>query len=169
MTSSDFSKQIGLCLNLSSEPRRPLDFIDFTNLSISIPIKLSEKNNLAQSTLLITYLGINEPPIYAHCDFQNSQTIIGFESINTKVTIPHCRGPFCFQHIFKYGSTMGPAPISQLEELVKLSGDCYQQISFDCRSAPFKVSQSYVEILIGWVLRIQIVCWITKTMLLVLV
>ena len=74
----------------------------------------------------------------AYCDFQNGQTFVGFKGLNDN-RIPvnaHCDGHLCFQHFFNYD-----APINQISELVKLSGRCSQQISFNCKSAPLSVSK----------------------------
>ena len=85
------------------------------------------------------FTAINLPPIQAYCDFENGQTVVGFEGlIDNHVTInTQCIGQACFQHFFNYA-----APISQIAELVKLSGECSQQISFNCKSTPLSVSIS---------------------------
>ena len=73
----------------------------------------------------------------AYCDFRNGQTVVGFAGLNdNRATVRgHCEGKFCFQHFFNY-----EAPIDQMAALVKSSGECSQQISFNCKSAPLSVS-----------------------------
>ena len=73
----------------------------------------------------------------AYCDFRNGQTVVGFAGLNdNRATVKgQCEGQFCFQHFFNY-----EAPIDQMAALVKSSGECSQQISFNCKSAPLSVS-----------------------------
>ena len=68
-------------------------------------------------------------PVEVHCNFTTMTTEIMPVS-RQPVEIEKCSGSGCFTHDVEYLATL-----SQLEELVDLSIECTQDITFDCNSA----------------------------------
>ena len=60
------------------------------------------------------------------------------------VDIEHCSGSGCFQHQVNY-----LASAVQIQELMDLSVECMQDITFDCHSAPLEINEVSLASWIG--------------------
>ena len=83
--------------------------------------------------------GVNQgqAPIRAYCDFNANVTIIGD---TLEVEIEHCQSSDdCFAYeVNGYDSVM----LAQIQALTKESSECYQEVEFNCLSAPLVTAVS---------------------------
>ena len=77
---------------------------------------------------------IGANPVEVHCNFTMMTTEV--LPVSTQpVVIDNCAGSGCFTHDVDY-----LASLSQLEELIDLSVECTQDITFDCNSAALELN-----------------------------
>ena len=78
-------------------------------------------------------------PFNAFCDFNTGYTVISHDILNP-VSIPPCEGNECFSKYSKY-----QANTSHLAALTRISESCFQEIIFDCFSAPLVKFAAWVD------------------------
>ena len=74
--------------------------------------------------------GIGHPPIKAYCDFVKNTTEI-FHDKEELIKVEKCPEVGCAAYEVNYS-----APPEQIEALIALSENCYQDLSFGCFMAP---------------------------------
>jgi hypothetical protein len=70
-----------------------------------------------------------QPPIIAYCNFEDGSTELMHSMIGLQM-VEKCGTQDCFQSMITY-----EAPMSQLEALKALSGNCEQAIIYECQLA----------------------------------
>ena len=76
--------------------------------------------------------GVNEVPIKAWCDIDENSTWVGKK---LEIDVDQCGSIGCFSYVIPY-----EAPIKQMLRLMEISGNCHQELEFECLSSPLKVT-----------------------------